>query len=181
MTPAKGHQKRWPWYLLLTLVSLGLLVSGAWGLVVHPRLQQSMELHLQQSLQFLVNRVPSGIGSVPPGISFVITQGQINAYLQLHMGEWAPLMKIQVSLQSGVVAESFTDYGVGNTLQFGLSAQRGKLVAQQVKGDGLLTWVETESDLTQLVDAVCSQVSSKLGHPLASARVGTGVIVLGLA
>jgi hypothetical protein len=161
----KGQHKRWPWYLLLTLVLLGLMGSGAWALLVRPRLQQSIEAPLQHSFQLLVSLVPVA-RDVRPGLPFLISQDQINASLQPHTRELAPLMHLQVSFHSGVVEGSFTAYGLGNTVQFGLGIQGGKLVAQQVKGSGLLSWVEAESDLTHLVEELCSQLNGKVGRPL---------------
>jgi hypothetical protein len=174
--PAARKRRRWPWYLLLFLVIFGVVVVGSWIFLLRPAIHQSVDGQIRQGLQQAIDQIPPVGRGLPPGVPISVTEGQINAYLQQNISQLAPITNMQVSLQPGVIVVNFQAYGFGSTVDLGLAAEGGTLVAQNVSVSGLLAWVESPDDLTVRFDDALNQVPGKLGRRISAVAIDTGVI-----
>ncbi len=177
----RRRRRRWPWYLLLFLVILGLVGAAGWVLVLRPALHQTVDAQIRQGLQQSVDEISPLPAEVPSDIPFPVTEDQINDYLARHVGQLAPITDMRASLQPGVMIVTFQTYGFGSTVRLGLGLERGTLVAQHVSVSGLLSWVESADDLTARFNEALRQVPGKLGRSLASVSIDDGAIRLSFA
>lgn len=172
----RSRRRRWPWYLLLFLLILGLVAAGSWVVLLRPAVHQSVDGQIRQGLQQAINQI-SPVPDVPSGIPFpVATEGQINDYIAKNVSQLAPITSMQVSLQPGVMVVNFQAYGFGSTVRLEIAVQGGTLVAQNVSVSGLLSLVESNDDLTAHFDDALGQVPGKLGHQIAAVTINAGVI-----
>lgn len=171
----RSRRRRWPWYLLLFLLILGLVVSASWVVLLRPTVHQSVDGQIRQGLQQAIDQI-SPVPEIPPGVPFPVTADDINAYLAQNASQLAPITSMQVSLQPGVMVVNFQAYGFGSTVRLGLAVQGNTLVAQNVSVSGLLWWVESADDLTARFDAALGQVPGKLGRQIASVNINDGAI-----
>lgn len=176
------RRRRWPWYFLLFLLIFGVVATGGWIFFLRPAVHQSVDGEIQQGLQRAVGQIPfDAARSAPSGYPLPIPEDQMNTYLSQNSEALAPITSMQVSLQPGVMIVTFQAYGFGSTVRLGLAVQDGKLVAQNVLVSGLLSWVENAQELTPRLNEALAQVSTNLGHALASVTIDEGVLRLTLA
>ena len=179
--PAK-RRRRWPWYFLLFLLIFGVVATGGWIFFLRPAVHQSVDGEIQQGLQRAVGQIPfDAARNAPSGYPLPIPEDQMNTYLSQNSGALAPITSMQISLQPGVMIVTFQAYGFGSTVRLGLAVQGGKLIAQNVQVSGLLWWVENAQELTPRLNEALAQVSTNLGHPLASVVIDEGVLQLTFA
>jgi hypothetical protein len=172
-TPQKPKKRRrWPWYLLLTLLILVGVLGASWIFFLRPILHQDAETQIQRGLQAGVAQVPVDAAQIaPPGVPFPITADQMNTYLDRQLANLAPISAIQVTLQPGVMIVNLTTFGFGSTVRLGLALDGGRLVAQNVSVSGLLGFVENGSELTPLLNDALRQVQDRLGRPIVSVAI----------
>lgn len=175
--PPTKKRRRWPWYLLLTLVILVGALAASWVLFLRPILHQDAETQIQRGLQAGVDQVPVSVAqNAPAGVPFLMTEDQVNTYLASQLSNLAPISEIHVTLQPGVMVINLTTFGFGSTVQMGLGLDGGNLVAQNVQVSGLLGWVENGSELTPLLNHALHQVQDRLGRPISAITVQDGAI-----
>jgi hypothetical protein len=175
----KKKRRRWPWYLLLTLVLLVGALAGTWLLFLRPIIHQDAETQIQRGLQAGVDQVPVSLAQdAPPGVPFLITEDQVNSYLNDQLSNLAPITDMHVSLQPGVMVVTLKTFGFGSTVRLGIALDGGRLVAQNVDVSGLLWWVEKGSELTPLLNNSLHQVQTRLGRPILSVNIEDGQIVV---
>ncbi len=176
--PPTKKRRRWPWYLLLTLVILVGALAASWVFFLRPILHQDAETQIQRGLQAGVDQVPVSVAqNAPAGVPFLITEDQVNTYLASQLSNLAPISQMQVTLQPGVMVVNLTTFGFGSTVQMGLGLDGGSLVAQNVQVSGLLGWVENGSELTPLLNHALHQVQDRLGRPISAITIQDGTIV----
>ena len=175
-SPMKRSRRRWPWYLLLFLLILGLLAAGSWVVLLRPAIHQSVDGQIRQGLQQAIDQIPPVGLLKQSGDSQQVDEATINSYLAGNISQLAPITNMQVSLQPGVMVVNFQAYGFGSTVRLGMAAQGGTLVAQNVSVSGLLSWVESTDDLTARFDQALGQVPGKLGRHIASVAIDDKVI-----
>ncbi len=178
---ALSARRRWPWYVLLFLIILVLVGTAGWIFVLRPAVHQAVDAQITQGLQQSINQISPLPEETPPGISFPVTEGQINDYLAQHLSRLAPITNIRASLQPGVMIVTFQTYGFESTVRLGLALDGDTLVAQQVSVSGLLSWVESADELTVRFNEALRQVPDKLGRRLASVNIGDEAIRLSFA
>lgn len=176
------RRRRWPWYFLVFLLIFGLVAAGGWIFLLRPAVHQSVDGEVQQGLQRAVGQIPfDAARSAPSRYVLPIPEDQMNSYLNQNSSALAPITSMQVSLQPGVMIVTFQAYGFGSTVRLGLAVQNGKLIAQNVQVSGLLWWVENAQELTPRLNDALAQVSTNLGHTLASVAIDEGVLHLTFA
>jgi hypothetical protein len=170
-------KRRWPWIVLLILVILVGALAGAWLVVVRPLVHQDIESQIQRGLQAGVDQVPvSAAQQAVSNFPFPITEDQVNAYLADQLSNLAPISDIHVSLQPGVMVVTLKTFGFASTVRLGVALDGGRLVAQNVDVSGLLWWVESDSELTPLINDSLHQVQVRLGRPILSVLIQDGQI-----
>ncbi len=176
------RRRRWPWYFLLFLLIFGVVSAGGWIFFLRPAIHQSVDGEIQQGLQQAVDQIPfDAARAAPSGYPLPIPEDQMNSYLSNNSAALAPITSMKISLQQGVMVVTFQAYGFESTVRLGLAVQDGKLIAQNVQVSGLLWWVENAQELTPRLNNALSQVSTNLGHDLASVTIEEGVLTLKFA
>src|SRR5579859_334491 len=175
---ARKRRRRWPWYLLLTLVVLGVVLSGRGLLLVRPVVHRAVDDQIRQGLQRAIEDIPPLAAIAPAGVPFPVTEKSLNTYIAQHTDQLTPITNMHVSLQPEALVITFQTYGFGSTIRLGLSVVAGHLVVQNVEVSGLLWWVESPSELTPRLNQALSQIPGKLRRAISSIRIADGVMLL---
>gem|GEM_PF-1552741 len=183
---ARGkRRRRWPWILLLSLVILALVVSVSWIVLIRSAIHQSVDAQIRQGLQQAINRIPSVVSLVPQGVAIPtipLTEDRINSFIAQNADQLNPVTNLQVKLQQNVITLTFQVYGFGMSINMGLTVdQQGNPVAQNVDDSGLLSWVESPSELTQALNSMLPKVPGQIGRSFQAIAIEDGVIQLTFA
>lgn len=176
--PPPASRRRLPrWQrILLILVAIVLVLTGAWIFIARSLIHNSVDGQIRDGLQSVVNQIfplPSDIAV--PGYQY--HQSEINNYIAQNSSQLSPLTDLQVSLQQDLIVATFKTFGFGSTVQFSLDINGGTLIATNVSVSGLLSWVESADEMTSRLNDALGQIGNRLGRRFQSVQVIPGSIV----
>jgi len=157
----------------------------SWIVLIRSAIHQSVDAQIRQGLQQAINRIPSVVSLVPQGVAIPtipLTEDRINSFIAQNADQLNPVTNLQVKLQQNVITLTFQVYGFGMSINMGLTVdQQGNPVAQNVDDSGLLSWVESPSELTQALNSMLPKVPGQIGRSFQAIAIEDGVIQLTFA
>jgi hypothetical protein len=160
-------RRSWGFTCLITLVVLVfLLLALALGVLFYlkPRLSQGAGDTLGGQLDALIDEklgqnLEGVEGQVPAGFNeqIVISEAEVNQYIQDHPQDIAPLDSVVVDFVAGEMRASVSAYGFSGTARSGVAASNGRIVLVDPTIDGPLAFVIDAQQLGQSLEARLNQ------------------------
>lgn len=170
------RKRRWPLYLLITLLILIVLLTGGWFFVGRPILHSVAQNQFDQLVASQINTLLP----LPPAVtsSLVVTENGLNNLITLNHAPSDPVQNAVAHIAPPVVA-SDGSYTGGVELDFQLFgfacsirgipiASNGGIVMTHVQVSGILSLVMSPDEMTTLLNGHLSDAFARLRRQVAN-------------
>ncbi len=173
---------------LVSLVWIVLIVLLAYRFFLRPQVSAFVGDQIAQQLEqtntangqiedAAGNAIPGVVAALPSG-ELRVDEARVNAFLATRQESLAPLESAQVRFGDGTLAADLMAFGTTSTLQLGLVAQNGQLVAVDPQLDGPLgQFISADTLLQSIQNQLNSQLSLQ-GRRITDARIEPGNLIL---
>ncbi|MDQ2907412.1 MAG: zinc ribbon domain-containing protein [Chloroflexota bacterium] len=153
--------------LVFVVILLVLGVLG-WVFALRPYLNNIAKTQLDQSLASAVQQIdPARTAQLPQG-PVSISDTLLNNLLTLTHAPSSPIQNTQMTITASVMTLTFTLYGSACTITGVPQSNNGQLVMTNMQISGLLSWIMSNDDLTQIVNKNLATAQQRLRHSITS-------------
>ena len=168
-------------FLLLALV-LGLLffvkpqISAEAGDVLAVQLDQLIDQKLDEQFGNLEGQVPPDFAG-----TVVVTEADVNSYIEANPQEIAPLSQAQIHFLPGEMQADARAYGLSGTAYAGIAVSEGRLAIVSPRIEGSLGLVLDADNLATSLQSSLNQQLRESGLRVTNVSVEQGQLILSVA
>lgn len=158
---------------LTTLVLLLIVLGVGWVFVGRPYFHAMAESKIDNALNAGVNQIPSSplISLIPAGTTIPINENAINNLIVLNISPSDPIQKPETQITTQNITLSFQLYNFPSSISMVPAVQNGHLVAQNVQVNGIMGFIMSPSEMTDILNKHFADAQNKLGKTVTSTQL----------
>jgi hypothetical protein len=159
---------------LATLLVLLLVIGAGWVLAIRPYVHNLAESQLDSAMGSAVQQIPPQSALLPPGSTLTVTENALTNLVVLNVAPSSPVQQPVAKITPAGVRLEFQLYGNPCAISGVPKAVDGKLVATNVKIEGLVGLVMSPEEFTPLLNKHLANATQKLQHNIQSVELKDG-------
>lgn len=168
--------------LALSLVVLAAMSVVLWLMLLRPYLHARADGAISAALNQAIATLPvipdQAFQVISPTVS--ISDVETNALLAHTLPSGTGVDQLSATFQTNALIVTYHAYGQQGTIETGLQAQNGQLIATDTRVSGPLGWVESGDELRATLNQALGELAAKTPHGFQGVRIAPGQLTVTL-